>query len=120
MLFSPRVHEYIIGRIWAHDDGRRAMAEIWRRVRRDAEEVGLVVPGYHSVRAVVRTERERRAAQREALLIALEESMQWAPDSFRILDHLVAAARLRRPVLWLPTPALISGGRRSFGGREPP
>jgi hypothetical protein len=95
--FSPRLHEYIVGRIGAHDDGRRAMAEIWRRAARDAEEVGLSAPGYHSVRAVVRAERERRAAQKEALLIALEESLRWAPDGLRIVDHLAAAVRLRRP-----------------------
>ena len=118
--FSPRLHEYIIGRIWTHDDGRRTMAEIWRRAGRDAEEVGLFAPGYHSVRAVVRAERERRAAQKEALLIALEETTRWAPDAFRIADHLAAAIRLRRS--GFAPPASVVGGLRLgvFGGREPP
>jgi hypothetical protein len=120
MRFSPRVHSYILNRIWAHDDGRRAMAEIWRRVGRDAGEVGLAAPGYHSVRAVVRAERARRAAQREALLIALEETISWVPDGFRILDHLAAAARLRRSGSLRPAQVLQNRGLGEFGGREPP
>ena len=96
MKFSPRVHELLIARAWAHDDGRLAFAEISRRVRRDAERLGLFAPGYHTIRTIVRAERERRAAQREALLIAAEEALRWAPDLFRILDHLAAAGRLHR------------------------
>ena len=96
MRFSPRVHELLRVSAWAHDDGRLPIAEIWRRVRRDAEQLGLSGPGYHSIRSIVRKERERRAAQREALVIATEEAFRWAPDPLRILDHLAAAARLHR------------------------
>ena len=120
MRFSPRVHEYLIIRVWAHDDGRLAMAEIWRRVGRDAEKIGLAMPGYHSVRAIVRAERERRAARREALIIALEETVQWAPDGFRILDHLAAATRLHRPGLLLPIHAFTGPTRSSFGAPRAP
>src|SRR3954463_2309293 len=103
MRFSPRVHEFLLRRAWAHDDGRLAIAEIWRRVRRDAEELGLVTPGYHTIRRIVRVERARRAAQREALRPAAGEPFRGAPDPPRILDPLAAAAGGQR----LP-PALSS------------
>jgi len=121
MRFSPRLHEYLLGRVWAHDDGRRSIAEIWRRVGRDAEPFGLAAPGYHTVRAAVRAERERRAAQREALLIALGEAMRWAPDGFKIVDHLAAAVMLRRspPFLQLLAPRRLDRGRL-VGYDEPP
>jgi hypothetical protein len=120
MRFSPRVHEFLVGRTWAHDDGRLAIAEIWRRVRRDAEHVGLFAPGYHTIRTIVRAERERRAAQREALVIAVEEAFRWAPDPLRILDHLAAAARLHR---WPgPRTMLTVAGlaQMMFGDGKPP
>lgn len=96
MRFSPRVHPFLIEHIWALDDGHRTAAEIWRGVGREAERVGLAGPGYHSVRAVVRAERERRAARNEALLIALAEATSRVPDGLRVIDHLAAANRLRR------------------------
>jgi hypothetical protein len=96
MTFSPRVHELLLARVWEHDDGRLTMAEIWRRLRRDAARLGLFCPGYHTIRTIVKAERERRAAQREALVIAVEEAFAWSPDVFRILDHLAAAARRHR------------------------
>ena len=111
MHFSPRLHEFLLRRAWAHDDGCLSIAEIWRRVRRDAEELGLVTPGYHTIRRIVGVERERRAAQREALLTAVEEAFRWAPDPLRILDHLAAAARRQR----LP-PALSSTTLASLRG----
>jgi len=96
MRFSPRLHPFLVEQIWALDDGRCTMAEIWRGVGREAAGVGLAGPGYHSVRAVVRAERERRAARNEALLIALEEATSRVPDGLRVIDHLAAASRLRR------------------------
>ena len=96
MRFSPRLHPLLVQELWQLDDGRVPVAELWRAVSRFAWTLGLASPGYHAVRTVVRAERERRAAQREALLIALEESFQWAPSLFRITDHLAAAYDLRR------------------------
>ena len=120
MRFSPRLHEFLLRRAWAHDDERLAMAEIWRRVRRDAEQLGLSAPGYHTIRTVVRAERERRAAQREALVIAAEEALQWAPDLLRILDHLAAATRLHR-LSWPPGSMTFASPRPSpFGDGRPP
>jgi len=95
MQFSPHVHPVLVLELWRLDDGRVPIAELWRAVSRFAWKVGLSSPGYHTVRTVVRAERERRAAQREALLIALEESFQWMPSLFRITDHLAAAWDLR-------------------------
>ena len=96
MRFSPRLHPYLIEQIWAIDDGRRAVAEIWRAVTREAEKAGLAAPGYHSVRNVVIVERQRRAARTEALLIAVSEVPRYAPDGFRIVDAL-ATVHARRP-----------------------
>ena len=96
MRFSPRLHPFLVEQSWIHDDGRRPIAEIWRRVGLEAERVGLAAPGYHSVRAVVRAERERRAARNEALLIALDEATRRVPDGLRIIDHLAAATSHRR------------------------
>jgi len=94
--FSPRLHPFLVQELWRLDDGHVPVAELWRAITRVAWESGLTSPGYHTVRVVVRAERRRRAAQREALLIALEESFQWAPSVFRITDHLAAAFSLRR------------------------
>jgi hypothetical protein len=94
--FSPKLHPFLVKELWELDDGHVPIAELWRAITRIAWEIGLPSPGYHTVRTVVRAERRRRAAQREALLIALEESFQWAPSLFRITDHLAAAFQLRR------------------------
>lgn len=96
MRFSPRVHPFLIEQIWTLDDGRCTVAEIWRGVGREAWRVGLAGPCYHSVRAVVGAERERRAARNEALLIALEEATRRVPDGLRVIDHVAAASKLRR------------------------
>ena len=96
MRFSPRLHPYLVAKLWQLDDGRAPVAEIWRAIGREADDIGFPAPCYHSVRVIVRRERERRAAQREAVQIALAETMRWAPDGLRILDHLGAAYELRR------------------------
>jgi hypothetical protein len=96
MRFSPRVHPFLIEHIRDIDDGRQTVAEIWRDVGREAGRVGLVSPGYHTVRNVVCAERERRAARNEALLIALTEATSRVPDVLRVIDHLAAANSLRR------------------------
>jgi hypothetical protein len=96
MRFSPRLHPYLVEKVWQLDDGRASVAELWRAVGREAHEIGLPAPCYHSVRVVVRRERERRAAQKEAVRVALAETMRWAPDGLRVLDHLAAAYELRR------------------------
>ena len=119
MRFSPRVHKFLLMRAWAHDDERLAMAEIWRRVGRDAGQHGLSAPGYHTIRTIVRAERERRAAQREALLIAVEEAFEWVPDPLRILDHLAAAARLQR-LPWRRSATALTLSLRSLIGDERP
>jgi hypothetical protein len=90
------MHPFLIEHIWALDDGRRTAAEIWREVGQEAERVGLAGPGYHSVRTVMRAERERRAARNEALLIAVSEATSRVPDGLRVIDHLAAASSLRR------------------------
>jgi hypothetical protein len=120
MRFSPRLHEFLLRRAWAHDDEHLAMAEIWRRVRHDAEQLGLYAPGYHTIRTVVRAERERRAAQREALVIAVEEAFQWSPDLLRILDHLAAAARLHRFSWPLSSTTASSSHLGPLGDWRPP
>ena len=96
MRFAARLHPHLVEHAWRADDELMPIAEVWRQVGREADAVGLERPGYHAVRELVRHERERRTAQREALLIALEESFEWVPDGFRILDHLAAAYALRR------------------------
>jgi hypothetical protein len=96
MQFSPRLHPYLVEKVWQHDDGPVPVAEVWRAVGCGARGIGLPAPSYHTVWAVVRRERERRAAQTEAVRIALAETMRWAPDGLRILDHLAAAYELRR------------------------
>lgn len=96
MQFSARIHPFLVEQIWALDEGRRPIAEIWRDVCREAAAIGLVAPGYHSVRTVVRAERERRAAQREALVMALAEAARYTPDGLSVIDHVAAAHRLRR------------------------
>ena len=111
--FSPNLHPFLVQELWRLDDGHVPIAELWRVDHpRFAWEIGLASPGYHTVRVVVRAERRRRAAQREALLIALEESFQWAPSLFRITDHLAAAFRLRAP----PSPMVDRSDRARRGG----
>src|SRR5689334_1300435 len=96
MRFSPPLHDYLIQRVRAHDDGLLPIAHIWPRVRRDAWVVERTSPGYHAMPIAVRAERERRAARREALLVAVDAGLRRVPDTFRILDHLAAAAGLTR------------------------
>ena len=120
MTFSPRVHEILVARVWEHDDGRLPMAEIWRRLRKDAVRFGLHCPGYHTIRAIVKLERERKAAQREALLIAVEEAFEWSPDVLRILDHLAAAARRHRFRPPARADELGYSSRFSFSDDRPP
>ena len=96
MQFSPRLHPFLLEQIWALDDGRCSVAEIWRGVTREAGAVGLAGPGYHTVRAVVGAERLRRAERNEALLMALREATRYTPDALRVIDHLAAAHRRRR------------------------
>ena len=96
MQFSPRLHSLLVEQIWSLDDGRRPIAEIWRGVSREAGEVGLAAPGYHTVRTVVRAERLRRAERSEALRMALKEATRYTPDGLRVIDHVGAAHRRRR------------------------
>ncbi len=97
MRFAPRLHPYLVEYLWTIDDGERPVAELWRDVAREAERVGCPGPGYHTVRRIIRAERERRTARNEALLTAVTEVPRYAPDGFRILDALATARSLRRP-----------------------
>ncbi len=96
MQFSPRLHPFLIEQIWALDDGRQPIAEIWRGVSREARVVGLAAPGYHTVRTVVRAERLRREERNEVLLLALKEATRYTPDGLLVIDHVAAAHRRRR------------------------
>ena len=96
MRFSPRLHPFLIERIWALDDEREPIAETWRLVCADADASGLTRPGYHEVRIVVRADRERRAALRQELLAVASESFAYVPDPLRLADHVVKAERHRR------------------------
>src|SRR4051794_41860699 len=82
MTFSPRVHEVLLARVWEHDDGRLPMAEIWRRLRRDPARLGLFCPGYHTIRVIVKAERERRGGPPRALLVAVGDGVGGGPGRF--------------------------------------
>lgn len=68
-------------------------AETWRAVGEAAYELGLRSPGYHLVRELARTERERRAARSATRRAALETALAFT--SPLATDVLVAARALR-------------------------
>jgi hypothetical protein len=96
MRFAARLHPHLVRHAWRVDDELEPIAEVWRQVGREADAIGVERPGYHVVREVVRAERKRRAAQREALLTVVDESFAWLPSVGRIAFHLATAYELRR------------------------
>lgn len=58
---APRLSPRLVAAIERHDDGTRAVAEVWRDVCTTAEGLGLVRPSYERVRSLVKEHRARRA-----------------------------------------------------------
>lgn len=73
MNFSPRVHWLLVQAAERADVDRLAISDVWRLVGVEADRLGLTRPSYHSVRRIVREERERRRARRDALREAVDE-----------------------------------------------
>jgi hypothetical protein len=64
---SPRLDRRLREAAVALDDSRLPVAETWRRVGREADELGLPRPGYDTIRLIVRDHRRRRAEIRRLL-----------------------------------------------------
>jgi hypothetical protein len=65
LRFAPRYDERLLEALRVLDDRRVPVAEVCRRVGREAERLGLPRPSYAHVRRLVRAERERQDAERE-------------------------------------------------------
>lgn len=75
---------------------RLSIAEVWRATGLEADARGLSRPGYHTVRALVLDERERRGARREALSDAVAELWAYTgTDVPKLLERLNATRRPR-------------------------
>ena len=81
---DPRVHALVVG---LHRDGAPA-AETWRLVGEAAVELGLPRPSYHTIRALVNTERLRRRARTVTRRAALD--VLTAAGSSRVVDLPIA------------------------------
>jgi hypothetical protein len=65
---DPRLHALVV----AFDRDDVPVAETWRSVGETAVELGLLRPSYHTVRELVRVERQRRHARTAARRAALD------------------------------------------------
>ncbi len=95
MRFSPRLHEALVDHVVHADVERLPIAETWRSTRARAAELGLTAPGYHAVRHLVLSERERRAAARE--LVADAAGDLWAYPGPDVVGLIERSRPLRRP-----------------------
>jgi hypothetical protein len=87
------VHEQLVDHVLRADVEREPIAEVWRSTRAYASRLGLPPPGYHTVRWLVISERDRRAAVRSLAVDAVGELWAYpAPD----LDRLASGARAIR------------------------
>lgn len=84
-----------------HDQDDLAIAETWRRVGEAGSRLGLLRPGYHVVRRLVRLERMRRraaarvrAVAKELALLVAESRFLEAQDALDRLDEALAQKRL--------------------------
>ena len=93
---APRYADALVEAIHRLDDGRLPLAELARRVGREAEALGLVRPSYVHVRRLAQAERERRRAQRELLSDAVTVfAAGRVPDLVRLAVDLGETARPR-------------------------
>jgi predicted nucleic acid-binding protein len=81
---DPRLHALVVG---FYRDGAPAAAT-WRQVGDAAQELGLPRPSYHTIRELVRAERDRRRARTAARRAAL--GVLGATASPRVVDLPIA------------------------------
>ncbi|HWH05799.1 MAG TPA: hypothetical protein VNT23_05115 [Gaiellaceae bacterium] len=96
---DPRFHALVV----ALDQEGTPMAETWRAVGNAAEELGLLRPGYHMVRVLVRSVRAVRGARaqlrRAALGVLASFPSPYVVHLRRALDELHEAYERERLVL---------------------
>jgi hypothetical protein len=70
MHFAPAIHPTLIRLADELDDGREAIAAIWRELGHRARAQTLVQPSYESVRRIVHVQRAWRRLMRSAVIRA--------------------------------------------------
>jgi hypothetical protein len=92
---SPRLDPRLVSLAFALDDTRHPIAETWRGVSRQAEELGLPRPGYDTIRRLVRSHRRRRA-EIDRLLAPVRADLLAGRLSAWDLDRVLQAAEVAR------------------------
>lgn len=87
---DPRIHALVV----ALDREDVSIAATWRAVGEAASDLGLMRPGYHAVRELVRIERLRRAARTATRAAALNVLL--AAGTSRVVNVPIALDALER------------------------
>jgi hypothetical protein len=108
MDFSPAISPHVRTMIRDADDGRRAIAEIWREVGRRARSMKFLQPSYESVRRLVHAQRRRPARSYSRLkrlaVLAYELAFRTRDPRLVVLDLITGADIDRRPNLYRRRP----------------
>ena len=93
--FSPRVDPRLIAAAFDLDDPRQPFAETWRAVGVVAAELGLIRPGYDTIRMLLAAHRSRRDEIRRLLDPVLADMLHGHPTAWD-LDRVWRAAEIAR------------------------
>jgi hypothetical protein len=92
---SPRLDPRLIAAAFDLDDPRRSYAETWRAVGAVADELGLMRPGYDTIRMLLAAHRRRRAEVRRLLDPVVTDMVHGHPTAWD-LNRIREAAEIAR------------------------
>ena len=92
---SPRLDPRLVAATFDLDDPFRPFAETWRAVGAVADELGLMRPGYDSIRMLAAAHRRRREAIRRLLEPVVVDVLKGHPTTWD-LDRILRAAEIAR------------------------
>jgi hypothetical protein len=95
VLSSPRLDPRLVAAAFDLDDPGRPFAETWRAVGAVAAELGLVRPGYDTIRLLLAGHRRRRAEIRRLLEPVAVDMLKGHPTTWD-LDRVSRAAEIAR------------------------
>jgi hypothetical protein len=92
---SPRLDRRLRNAAVVLDDSSLPVAETWRKVGLEAEQLGLPRPGYDTIRLIVRDHRRRRAEIRRLLEPVVGDLLQGRVSAWDVQRVIEAAAVAR-------------------------
>lgn len=92
---SPRLDPRLVAAAFDLDDDAQPIAETWRAVGAVADELGLMRPGYDSIRMLVAAHRRRREEIRRLLEPVAIDMLKGHPTTWD-LDRVFRAAEIAR------------------------